>query len=184
MSAILIRGRKAPSCCASCNSELAAAVDCIYTKRLILPEEHDMRTGRHPDCPIIPVSDLLDYAKSLDFYYIPEISGYIAKRDALAILFECRNIDFDGYHEAEMKIEAFPDASVEGTQIWHPVGLPPAESGRYNVLCNEWGGWKSRTVSFLAGEKIWQDDSGRDITEYVVFWKDFPEHPKEEKGHV
>lgn len=132
MSAILIRGRKAPSCCASCNSELAAAVDCIYTKRLILPEEHDMRTGRHPDCPIIPVSD----------------------------------------------------ASFEEKQIWHPVGLPPAESGRYNVLCTEWGGWKSRTVSFLAAEKVWIDDSGRDITGYIAFWTDFPAYPKKGEDHV
>ena len=49
----LVRGLKAPRRCSECNNDLAAAVHCIYTQRLVLPEEHDMRSGRHPSCPIV-----------------------------------------------------------------------------------------------------------------------------------
>lgn len=57
----IIKGKAAPNCCASCNRDLAAIADCVYTKRLVLPEEHDMRSGRHPRCPLValPAHDRL-----------------------------------------------------------------------------------------------------------------------------
>lgn len=57
MADCLVRGLKAPRSCAACNSDLAATVNCIYTQRLVLPEEHDMRAGRHPSCPLVPLPE-------------------------------------------------------------------------------------------------------------------------------
>lgn len=51
----IIKGKVVPTCCAACNRDLAAIADCVYTRRLVLPEEHDMRSGRHPLCPLVPV---------------------------------------------------------------------------------------------------------------------------------
>lgn len=51
----IIKGKAAPNCCASCNRDLAAIADCVYTKRLVMPEEHDMRSGRHPHCPLVEI---------------------------------------------------------------------------------------------------------------------------------
>lgn len=57
----IIKGKTVPSCCAACNRDLAAIAGCIYTRRLVLPEEHDMRSGRHPRCPLValPAHDRL-----------------------------------------------------------------------------------------------------------------------------
>lgn len=57
----IIKGKGAPSCCAACNRDLAAIADCVYTRLLVLPEEHDMRSGRHPHCPLValPAHDRL-----------------------------------------------------------------------------------------------------------------------------
>lgn len=55
MADVLVRGLKVPKNCATCNRDLAAAVNCIYTQRLVLPTEHDMNAGRHPACPIHPI---------------------------------------------------------------------------------------------------------------------------------
>lgn len=58
MADVLIRGLDVPKNCATCNRDLAAAVNCIYTQRLVLPTEHDMNAGRHPACPILPIPEI------------------------------------------------------------------------------------------------------------------------------
>ena len=50
-----VSGVDAPKNCRECGHDLAAIANCVYTKRLVLPEEHDMSSGRHPLCPISPV---------------------------------------------------------------------------------------------------------------------------------
>lgn len=53
----IIKGKEPPSCCAACNRDLAAIAGCVYTRRLVLPEDHDMRSGRHPRCPLAEIPD-------------------------------------------------------------------------------------------------------------------------------
>lgn len=57
MADVLVRGLDVPKNCATCNRDFAAAVNCIYTQRLVLPTEHDMNAGRHPACPILPLQE-------------------------------------------------------------------------------------------------------------------------------
>jgi len=54
MADILIRRMNVPKNCEECSKDLAVAVKCVYTQRLVLPSEHDIRLGRHPDCPLTP----------------------------------------------------------------------------------------------------------------------------------
>ena len=42
-------------CCAECGHDLASAVGCVYTKRVVLPAQNDIFRHRHPECPILPV---------------------------------------------------------------------------------------------------------------------------------
>lgn len=58
MPDVLVRGLDVPKNCATCNRDLAAAVNCIYTQRLVLPTEHDMNAGRHPACPLIRINSV------------------------------------------------------------------------------------------------------------------------------
>lgn len=72
---LCIRGISAPGTCRECGRDLAALANCVYTKRLVLPSEHDMSKGRHPLCPLVPLSalgDLIDIVKlrrDLDSHY-------------------------------------------------------------------------------------------------------------------
>lgn len=50
-----VKDLKIPRWCAECDRDLAAAVGCVYTKRLVLAGEHEPRSGRHPDCPLLPL---------------------------------------------------------------------------------------------------------------------------------
>lgn len=57
MADAIVCGLEVPLNCASCRTDLAVAVNCIYVQRIVLPTEHDMKAGRHPDCPIIPIKE-------------------------------------------------------------------------------------------------------------------------------
>lgn len=57
MSDAIVCGLDVPRNCASCRTDLAVAVNCIYVQRIVLLTEHDMNAGRHPDCPLIPLKE-------------------------------------------------------------------------------------------------------------------------------
>ena len=59
-----VSGVDAPKNCRECGHDLAAIANCVYTKRLVLPEEHDMSSGRHPLCPIFPVE--MPHGRTID----------------------------------------------------------------------------------------------------------------------
>lgn len=50
-----VKNLDTPRCCAECHHTLREAVACVYTKRVVPPEENDMRRRRHPECPLLPV---------------------------------------------------------------------------------------------------------------------------------
>lgn len=50
-----VKDLKIPRWCAECDRDLAAVVGCVYTKRLVPRDEHDTRSGRHPECPLLPL---------------------------------------------------------------------------------------------------------------------------------
>lgn len=52
---VFVKNLDTPRCCAECHHTLREAVDCVYTKRVVLPEENDMRRRRHPQCPLLPL---------------------------------------------------------------------------------------------------------------------------------
>lgn len=63
-----VSGVDAPKNCRECGHDLATIANCVYTKRLVLPEEHDMSSGRHPLCPICPVET--PHGRMIDARYI------------------------------------------------------------------------------------------------------------------
>ena len=65
---VFIKGVEIPKNCDYCNADLACAVKCIMTQRLVLPSEYDT-SKRHPACPLgelPPHGDLIDRSELLE----------------------------------------------------------------------------------------------------------------------
>lgn len=68
MAGIYIADMKVPDCCFHCPQDLAVAVKCVRTRRLVPTwEHHSIQDGRHPDCPLVAVPD---HGRTVDATYI------------------------------------------------------------------------------------------------------------------
>lgn len=114
-------------------------------------------------------------------------NDYITRRNAInaacSDCYCCATIDEfeDTTCPVKQRFMSIPAADVEPSRRWIPVTDAenlPKRSTPCLVACNQWGGETVRKATWLASERIFQEN-GRDITEYVTHWMDSPRAPEE-----